>query len=107
MVSADGLHPTETEGPSLRIVARNVNPDMERGPAWMPDSRRILYVEDNRHEFFPIRVVNIQDGSNMPLHTNTRINHDVVCSTDGTIAFRAQVEQWDHIFLARIEEPAL
>jgi Tol biopolymer transport system component len=107
VVSADDLHPTETEGSSLRIVARNVNPDMERGPAWMPDSRRILYVEDNRHEFFPIRVVDIQDGSNMPLNTNTKINHDVVCSSDGTIAFRAQVEQWDHIFLARLEEPAL
>ncbi len=107
VVSADGLNPTEGEGLSMRIVARNVNPDMERGPAWMPDSRRVLYVEDNRHEFFPIRVVDIHDGSNMPLHTETRINHDVVCSADGTIAFRAQVEQWDHIFLTRIEEPEL
>jgi Tol biopolymer transport system component len=105
VVSADGMNPTEGEGLSGRIVARNVNPDMERGPSWMPDSRRLLYVEDNRHEFFPIRVVDIQDGSNMPLRTNTKINHDVVCSADGTIAFRAQVEQWDHIFLARIKEP--
>lgn len=104
VVSADGLNPTEGEGLSMRIVARNINPDMERGPAWMPDSRRILYVEDSGQEFFPIRVVDIHDGSSVPVHTETRINHNVVCSSDGTIAFSAQVEQWDHIFLARIEE---
>ena len=28
----------------------------------------------------------------------------VVCSRDGTITFRAQVDQWDHIFTAKMKE---
>jgi Tol biopolymer transport system component len=105
VVAADGSDPVEGEELALRVVARNVNPDIERGPAWMPDSRRILYVENNRLEFFPIHIADIRTGTVTPLRTGTKINHDVVCSTDGTIAFRAQVEQWDHIFTTRLEEP--
>ena len=30
----------------LRLVASDVVPDIERGPAWMPDNRRIAYVRD-------------------------------------------------------------
>jgi hypothetical protein len=32
------------------------------------------------------------------------MNHDVACSPDGTIAFRAQVNQWDQIFVAKIKD---
>ena len=104
VVAADGSDPTEGEGLADRVVARNVNPDVERGPAWMPDSRRILYVENDRHAYFPIHVVDIRDGKSLPMATDTRINHDVTCSSSGEIAFRSQVEQWDHIFISRLEE---
>lgn len=104
VIAADGSDPSEGDGLALKVVAQNVNPDVERGPAWMPDSRRILYVENDRHSFYPIRIVDISDGTITPVKTGTKINHDVVCSPDGTIAFRAQVEQWDHIFLAGLEE---
>jgi hypothetical protein len=30
------------------------------------------------------------------------MNHDVVCSKNGLIAFRAQVEQWDNIYIAEL-----
>jgi hypothetical protein len=32
------------------------------------------------------------------------MNHDVTCSVDGVIAFRAQVDQWDQVFVARLKE---
>jgi hypothetical protein len=38
------------------------------------------------------------------LQTGTNINDDVTCSRDGTIAFRAQVNQWDQIFIARTRD---
>jgi hypothetical protein len=31
------------------------------------------------------------------------MNHDLSCTSDGTLAFRAQVEQWDHIYIAKID----
>jgi hypothetical protein len=31
------------------------------------------------------------------------MNHDVVCAADGTIAIRAQVDQWDHIYLVKLK----
>ncbi len=35
--------------------------------------------------------------------TDTKMNHDVACSADGTIVFRAQVDQWDQIFVAKMK----
>jgi hypothetical protein len=32
------------------------------------------------------------------------MNHDVACSAAGVIAFRAQVEQWDNLFLAELKD---
>jgi hypothetical protein len=32
------------------------------------------------------------------------MNHDISCSAGGMLAFRAQVGQWDHIYLAKPEE---
>ena len=38
--------------------------------------------------------------------TGTKMNHDVACSRDGLLAFRAQVDQWDHMFIAKLRRKA-
>lgn len=86
------------------IVAYNVMPDVERGPAWLPDSQKMAYVKNSKQEYNPIYVVDITTGSSSMLLTDTRMNHDVVCSRDGKLAFRAQVEQWDQIYVAKLPE---
>ncbi len=104
VVNADGSDPAEGEGLAAKAVAIDVISDVERGPAWMPDSSRIVYVKNDRQEYHPIYVVNIADRTSRPFHTETKMNHDVTCSPDGTIAFRAQVDQWDQIFVAKMKE---
>jgi len=104
VVAADGSDPVAGDGLAVKAVAIDVVPDVERGPAWMPDSSRIVYVKNDRQEYHPIYVVNIADKVGKLLKTDTKMNHDVTCSSDGTIAFRAQVDQWDQIFVARMKE---
>ena len=104
VVNADGSDATDGDGLAARIVASDVISDVERGPAWMPDSNRIVYVKNDRHDYHPIYVVNVTDRATRPFKTDTKMNHDVACAPDGTIAFRAQVDQWDQIFVARIKE---
>ncbi|MBW2607067.1 MAG: PD40 domain-containing protein [Deltaproteobacteria bacterium] len=100
VIAADGSDPTEGEELYAKVVATNVIPDIESGPAWMPDSKRIIYVKNDRQAYNPIYVVNVDKKTEAILKTTTKMNHDVVCSSDGTIAFRAQIEQWDHIYIA-------
>jgi hypothetical protein len=104
VVAADGSDPVAGDGLAAKAVAVDVVPDVERGPAWMPDSSRIVYVKNDRQEYHPIYVVAIHDKAGKLLRTDTKMNHDVACSPDGTIAFRAQVNQWDQIFVARMKE---
>lgn len=96
-VSAKGLNM------STFVVAENVIPDVAMGPAWLPDSRRIAYVRNNKQDYSPIYVVDINSKESTRLKTGTNINHDVSVSSTGVIAFRAQVEQWDQIFLTKIK----
>jgi hypothetical protein len=49
-------------------------------------------------------MVDITEKKNIAINTQTKMNHDVACSADGTLAFRAQVEQWDHIYIAKLQE---
>ena len=100
VIAADGSDPTEGEELYAKVVATNVIPDIESGPAWMPNSKRIIYVKNDRQAYNPIYVVNVDEKAEVILKTTTKMNHDVVCSSDGTIAFRAQIEQWDHIHIA-------
>jgi Tol biopolymer transport system component len=100
VIAADGSDPTEGEGLYAKVVATNVIPDIESGPAWLPDSKRIIYVKNDRQAYNPIYIVNVDEKADSSLKTTTKMNHDVTCSSDGTIAFRAQVEQWDHIYIA-------
>ena len=100
VIAADGSDPTEGEGLYAKVVATNVIPDIESGPAWLPDSKRIIYVKNDRQAYNPIYIVNVDEKADASLKTTTKMNHDVTCSSDGTIAFRAQTEQWDHIYIA-------
>jgi Tol biopolymer transport system component len=104
VVAADGTDPVAGQGLAAKAVVVDVVPDVERGPAWMPDSSRIVYVKNDRQEYHPLYVVNVLDGMPRLLKTDTKMNHDVACSSDGTIAFRAQVDQWDQIFVAKMKE---
>jgi TolB protein len=104
VIAGDGSDPAEGEGLAEKVVAKNVIPDIERGPAWMPDSKRIVYVKNDQQAFNPIYMVDIEAKKNLAIKTQTKMNHDVACSADGTLAFRAQVEQWDHIYIAKLQE---
>ncbi|MDH5546922.1 MAG: hypothetical protein OEZ43_15115 [Gammaproteobacteria bacterium] len=86
------------------VVATNIIPDVDKGPSWTPDSRHLVFVENNRKKYNPIMIVNVDTKSSYEVKTETRINHDVSCSKQGIIAFRSQVDQWDHIFVAKIPD---
>src|SRR2546427_506289 len=73
-------------------------------PAWMPDSNRIVYVRNDLQEYNPIYVADLARKINLALKTDTKMNHDIASSADGVIAFRAQVDQWDQIFLTKMRD---
>lgn len=83
-----------------KLVAENVVLDLNSGPAWTPDSKKIIYVQKSSKEFNPIYLTNIFTLKRYHLATNTKMNHDVMCSNSGIISFRAQVNSWDKVFLA-------
>jgi Tol biopolymer transport system component len=103
VIAADGSDPAQGDGLAAKTVATEVIPDVERGPAWMPDSARIIYVKDDRHEYNPLYVADARNGTATPVRTETKMNHDVSCSATGAIAFRAQVDQWDQIFVMKLK----
>jgi Tol biopolymer transport system component len=104
VVAADGSDPTEGEGLAARVVATEVVPDVERGPAWMPDNHRIAYVRDERQAYNPIYIADVDTRTSTLLRTGTKMNHDVTCSRSGLIAFRAQVDQWDQVYVAKLRD---
>ena len=106
VVAADGTDPRDGAGLAARVAAADVIPDVETGPAWMPDGAGIVFVKNDRREYNPIHVVELATGIERPLMTETKMNHDVACAPDGTLAFRAQVDQWDHLYVAKVEKRA-
>src|SRR6266702_3287430 len=104
VVAADGSDPTQGEGLAARVVATDVVPDIERGPAWMPDNRRIAYVRNEREAYNPIYVADVDSRTSTLVRTGTKMNHDVTCSPGGLIAFRAQVDQWDQVYVAKLKD---
>lgn len=104
VIAADGTDPTEGEGLAAKVVATDVIPDVEAGPAWMPDSSRIAYVKNDRQEYNPLYIADLNQKISTPIKTDTKMNHDVACSPDGTIGFRAQVNQWDQIYIMRLKQ---
>ena len=104
VIAADGSDPTEGEGLAEKVVATDVIPDVEVGPAWMPDSSRLLFVKNHRQEYNPIYMADLKEKTAVLLKTDTKMNHDVTCSSDGMIAFRAQVDQWDQIHVMKLKD---
>lgn len=104
VVAADGSDPTEGDGLAARIVATDVLADVERGPAWLPDNRRIVYARAEKQSYYPIHVVDVDSRQSAQIQTGTTINHDITSSRNGVIAFRAQVEQWDQIFVMKLKD---
>ena len=104
VIAADGSDPTKGEGLAAKVVAMDIIPDVEVGPAWMSDSSRIVFVKNERQEYNPIYLADLKEKTVIPLKTDTKMNHDITCSADGTIAFRAQVDQWDQIFVMKLKD---
>lgn len=106
VIDSDGTSPREGEGLAARVAATDVVPDVETGPAWMPDGAGIIYVKNDRHEYNPIYIAELATGVSRPVTTETKMNHDVTCSPEGVVAFRAQVDQWDRVFVAGLGKRA-
>jgi dipeptidyl aminopeptidase/acylaminoacyl peptidase len=104
VIAADGSDPTDGEGLAAKVLAVDVIPDIEVGPAWMPDSSRIVFVKNHRQEYNPIYIADLKEKTVTPIRTDTKMNHDVTCSVDGMIAFRAQVNQWDQIHIMKLKD---
>ena len=69
VIAADGSDPAGGDGLAARVVAQDIIPDVERGPAWMPDSQRIVYVKNDRQEYNPIYLVDLKAKTNLPIKT--------------------------------------
>src|SRR3989304_6317004 len=74
VVASDGTDPGEGEGLAAKVVAEDVIPDVETGPAWMPDSAGIVYVKNDRQEHNPIYIVDFKSGTERPVGTGTQTN---------------------------------
>lgn len=103
VVAADGSDGVDASALARSIVATDVVPDVEQGPAWLADGRGLVYVKDERQEYNPIYVVDLASRKSVQVKTGTKMNHDVACGPNGLIAFRAQVDQWDQIFIAKLK----
>ena len=102
VISADGSDSAAGAKLENHILAYDVVPDIEQGPAWLADGSGIAYVRDDAAEFNPVHIVDIASRKTSLLKTDTKMNHDVACTTNGLIAFRAQMNQWDQIYIAKL-----
>jgi Tol biopolymer transport system component len=103
VMASDGSDPAGEYGVAAKVVAQDIIPDVERGPAWMPDSARLVYVKNDKQGYNPIYIVDVKEKTSLLVKTDTKMNHDIACSSNGTIAFRAQVDQWDQIFVMKLK----
>jgi dipeptidyl aminopeptidase/acylaminoacyl peptidase len=103
VVAADGSDGVDAHGLESKIIATDVVHDVEQGPAWLADGSGLVYVKDDEVEYNPIYIVNLLSKESKQLKTGTKMNHDIACGPDGLIAFRAQQDQWDQIFIAKFK----
>ena len=82
------------------VVAKDVVIDLNTGPAWSPDSRKIFYVKHDPSVANPIHAYDLFLGRSYLFKTNTRMNRDILVSKLGILSFRAQVGVWDRVFVA-------
>jgi len=85
---------------SETIVARDVVIDLNTGPAFTPDSRKLVYVKRDPEELNPIYGYDLYAGRTYVFKTGTRMNRDILMSRLGVLSFRAQVGAWDKVFVA-------
>lgn len=90
---------SETELKQM-VVAKDVVIDLNTGPAWSPDSRKIFYVKRDPSVANPIYAYDLFTGRDYLFKTNTRMNRDILLSKLGILSFRAQVGVWDRVFVA-------
>ena len=102
VIASDGSDSTTLENFERHIVATGVVPDIEQGPAWLADGSGLAYVKDDELEYNPIYIVDVAAKKSKQLMTNTKMNHDIATGPNGLIAFRAQMEQWDQMFIAKL-----
>jgi Tol biopolymer transport system component len=102
VVPADGTGPTKGAALAQRAAATNVVTDPEIGPAWLSVGRALVYARNIKAEWNPIYVVDAETHEQARIETSTRMNHDLTCSRQGQLAFRAQVASWDDVFVAPI-----
>jgi len=102
VIAADGSDAAQGNMLAGRIIASDVLPDIEQGPAWLADSSGLVYVRDDALEYNPIFLVDVTSKKIRQLKTETKMNHDIAGGPNGMIAFRAQQDQWDQIFIAKL-----
>ena len=101
-VPADGSGPAKGAALAKLVVAQNVVTDPEMGPAWLPWGHAVIYARNLKAEWNPIYAVDTETRGELRIETSTRMNHDLTCSRNGLLAFRAQVASWDDVFLAAL-----
>lgn len=104
VIAADGSDGVSGAKLAGRIIASDVLPDIEQGPAWLADSSGLVYVKDDALEYNPIYMVDVASKKIIQLKTGTKMNHDIACGPNGLLAFRAQQDQWDQIFIAKLPQ---
>lgn len=82
------------------VVASDVVVDINTGPAWSPDSQKIFFIKNDPQNFNPIYGYNLYTGRLYFLKTGTKMNRDLMMSSQGVLSFRAQVGVWDKVYLA-------
>ncbi len=92
--------PLTDEALANHVVARDVVVDLNTGPAWTPDGRKVIYVKRDPGLFNPIHAYDLFEGQTYHFKTNTRMNRDIMMSKLGVLSFRAQVGSWDKVFVA-------
>jgi hypothetical protein len=82
------------------VIAKDVVIDLNTGPAWTPDSRKIFYVKRDPTAYNPIYAYDLYSGRTFVFKTKTKMNRDILMSRLGILSFRAQVGVWDRVFVA-------
>lgn len=82
------------------VIAKDVVIDLNTGPAWSPDCRKIFYVKRDPTAYNPIYAYDLYSGRSFVFKTKTKMNRDILMSKLGILSFRAQVGVWDKVFVA-------
>ncbi len=100
VVPTDGGRTFKESELMTMVVAEDVVIDLNTGPAWSPDSRKIFFVKRDPSVFNPIHAYDLFTGRAYMFKTKTRMNRDILMSKLGILSFRAQVGVWDRVFVA-------